>query len=179
MDAPARLSSRARTLERVNTDLERSELRLRRVLQQLPAVIWAVDRELMLQRVTGGRIETLGPAEERAAATDLASLLGERESAAEVLAAHERALNGESAAFEVQLGGRTWSMSIEPVRCQNTIEAFSAVTSDSTASSDLHSSAEHPTRRPQRGHQERRDRLSLAKTDPRATARSPAIGCQT
>ncbi len=105
--------ARSAELARVAGELATSEQRMRVLLQQLPAVVWTVDRDLRVLSLAGGR---------RAALTGwtlpprtLRALLGHRPHSATVVAAHEAAFEGEADQLEFETDEGTWTLRIEPL----------------------------------------------------------------
>ena len=109
------ISARARSEQQLRDDREQ----LRLWARQLPAVLWSTDRELRLQQVAGSAVANLTrPVAEltgRVVAESLAATAPDR-ARSTVLAAHQRALAGEAAAFELELAGRTYQAHVEPFR---------------------------------------------------------------
>jgi PAS domain S-box-containing protein len=85
---------------------------LRVLLDQLPAIVWTTDAEL---RVTA----TLGSFASMGSLTPVGTTLREQWGPHDpigAVAAHERALGGESAEHEAALGGRIFMSHLEPLR---------------------------------------------------------------
>jgi diguanylate cyclase (GGDEF)-like protein/PAS domain S-box-containing protein len=72
--------------------------------QRVPALLWTVDRDLILR------------SSRRADGTSLADIFGHDEREDGPLAAHRQALEGESVSFEVELGGGFFRGYVEPQR---------------------------------------------------------------
>lgn len=85
------------------------------VLEQLPAIVWTVDRALRLTSRSGAGLAALSQ-EIRTHDTDLFGFLGTRDPDFPPIAAHLRALDGENAAYEMAWGGRTFACHVAPLR---------------------------------------------------------------
>jgi PAS domain S-box-containing protein len=85
------------------------DVRLRLLVEQTPAILWTVDRDLCLTSSTGAEHAALGlrPGE------PLAGALGRDDAPG---AAHRRALAGEAVSFEWERGERTFNAHVEPLR---------------------------------------------------------------
>jgi two-component system cell cycle sensor histidine kinase/response regulator CckA len=89
-----------------------SETRLRMLLGQIPAIIWATDAELRITSSYGTSPMILAlPPENPEVETALR--VGPREP---IISAHRLALKGESRAVEMQLKDRTYQCRVEPLR---------------------------------------------------------------
>jgi len=98
---------------RIAEELWASESKLGMALSQLPAIIWTTDRELRVTSLVGAGLATL-PENERH--ERWLPLQGPRESAHPSIAAHGRALEGESVEYEAEVEGRTYWNRVEPLR---------------------------------------------------------------
>jgi PAS domain S-box-containing protein len=92
------------------------EPRLRLILEQVPAVIWTTDRELVLTSVLGSGLAPLDLRPEQLVGRSAADIARGSRDAPTVLETHRRALEGESATFESEWGGRMYDNWIEPLR---------------------------------------------------------------
>lgn len=96
-------------------ELHRSEARLRMVTDQLPAIVWTTDTELRITSSMGAGLSALNVRPGQMAGTSiLDQIRGDPQEAS--VAAHLRALQGESVAYEREIGVRTWSVHIKPFR---------------------------------------------------------------
>src|SRR5262245_38285775 len=85
-------------------------------LQQVPAVLWATDRELTITAHLGAGLADLNLAPNQLAGTRLTDYLRTSDPAFPALAAHLRALQGEPACYEQDWMGRTYRARVEPLR---------------------------------------------------------------
>lgn len=116
------LARRLEELEASNRALRENEARLRVVFEQLPVIVWTADASLVVTSVMGesaivdeaipplGR--TVRDAIERAKASGGAPDSG----ALRAVEAHEQALRGEHARFELMLSGSELECCVEPLR---------------------------------------------------------------
>jgi PAS domain S-box-containing protein len=86
------------------------------LLEQVPAMVWLLDRELRLQWWTGGAIRSLGVAPSDLVGTDLYDYVGAHDLAATPIAAHRTALGGGTASYEIETLGATFSAHVGPHR---------------------------------------------------------------
>jgi PAS domain S-box-containing protein len=86
------------------------------LLQQVPAMVWLLDRELRLQWWTGGAIRSLGLDPMDLLGTDLYDYLGTRDLSAPPIAAHRVALGGGTASYEMETEGVIFSAHVGPHR---------------------------------------------------------------
>jgi PAS domain S-box-containing protein len=93
-----------------------SERRLRLFVDQVPAVLWGVDRELVFTLSLGTGLEALGLRPNQVVGMTLGAFFGDDDPHHPVLAAHRRSLQGESVSFEAEFGGRDFQCYIEPWR---------------------------------------------------------------
>ncbi len=93
-----------------------SERRLRRLVGQVPAVLWTTDRELHLTGSGGISLEAVGYTPDRITGTSLYKRFGVVGPAFPPLAAHLRALGGETARYDLEVAGRSFEVRVEPLR---------------------------------------------------------------
>jgi diguanylate cyclase (GGDEF)-like protein/PAS domain S-box-containing protein len=111
-----------------------SESRLRRVFNQLPALVWTVDRELRFCSTLGAAFRDLGLTLEASKGAPVAEFFGSDDDHYAPNAAHARALAGESVYFEIELGARFFRTYVEPLRDESgEIEGVLGVALDATA----------------------------------------------
>jgi len=94
---------------RIAEELWTSESKLGMLLSQLPAIIWTTDRELRLTSLTGGGLGRLPETAWQRRWMDLV-----RDARHPALAAHRRALAGDSVDFEDEIEGRAYWNRVEP-----------------------------------------------------------------
>jgi PAS domain S-box-containing protein len=93
-----------------------SEAHLLLLTSQAPANVWATDTELRLTSVFGALITELDNANRRVPGSTLYDLFETRDEQHPAIAAHLRALRGESATYERQIGDRFLEGRVEPLR---------------------------------------------------------------
>jgi PAS domain S-box-containing protein len=91
-----------------------SERRLRLLVEQMPAVLWSVDTDLRFTLSLGAGLAALGLRPNQVVGTTLHEFL--QGGAADMIAAHRRALAGESLSFRAEWGGRSYEAHVEPYR---------------------------------------------------------------
>jgi len=129
--AEATLDSEGRPVELIGTSLDITERkdnehaieearnRLRVIIEQLPAVIWTTDRDLRIASVAGKATAELHLTEEMAVGATLQELAdrhGWPSEEGRVLAAHEIALRGETAPYQIVEGSVILRGHAEPLR---------------------------------------------------------------
>jgi diguanylate cyclase (GGDEF)-like protein/PAS domain S-box-containing protein len=97
---------------------EREE-KLRFLVQQMPATLWSVDSDLRVTSSLGGGISLLNSQPDELTGVSLADYLKNNEAASFAIAAHRRALRGESVTFEGNWDGHTFQVRIDPLRGAN------------------------------------------------------------
>lgn len=101
--------------KRAETVLRESEARLRLLVEQVPAIIWAVDRDLKITSSTGLPLSALNLKNNEAVGLSLFQFFGTTDEKIPILAAHRRALCGERNDLESEWGGRAWRSLFEPM----------------------------------------------------------------
>jgi PAS domain S-box-containing protein len=100
--------------KRSEETLRQEEARLRVLIQQLPAIVVATDRELRITSLQGGGVSGAGVKLEEAIGQTVAEALSDQRDDSAVQA-HHRALAGEAADFEILREGRTYQCHVEPL----------------------------------------------------------------
>lgn len=101
---------RAENVARADAD------RLRLVMQQLPGVLWATDRELTCTSVSGAGLAALRLIPDQVIGKSVADQLGRRESGTPLVGASRHALAGHSSSFELTVAERVFQTHMEPLR---------------------------------------------------------------
>ncbi|HEY1434576.1 MAG TPA: PAS domain-containing protein, partial [Thermoanaerobaculia bacterium] len=116
----------------------------RMVLSQMPVIFWSVDRELRFTEAMGaGRRLFEGPPG-AVVGTSLFAYFKTTDAAFEPIAAHRRALEGESTTYEMPSNGRVLQAHLEPLReSDGTIHGVLGIAFDITE----HKNAEEALRR--------------------------------
>lgn len=83
-----------------------SEVRLRQLLAQMPAILWATDTELKLTSVSGAGLAAAGSAPGQETGMPLTEYLNTNRLPDAILVAHRRALAGEPVAFQFEGKGK-------------------------------------------------------------------------
>jgi formate hydrogenlyase transcriptional activator len=96
--------------------LRDSEERLRMIMQQVPGILWAVDRDLRFTSSTGKALKQLGLPENQVRGMTLAEYAGGGDPASQFIASHQSALRGESVNYEIEWSGRTFEVLLGPFR---------------------------------------------------------------
>jgi diguanylate cyclase (GGDEF)-like protein/PAS domain S-box-containing protein len=96
--------------------LAESEARLRLVIDQIPGVLWSTDRDLKPTLALGAGLAHLKLEPSLLEQKDLCALFRTRDLNFPPIAAHRRALEGESVHFEQTWGGRVYRCNLEPLR---------------------------------------------------------------
>jgi PAS domain S-box-containing protein len=92
------------------------DVRLRVLVEQMPAVLWSTDRDLRFTSSLGGGLAALGLAPGQVVGMTLYEFFGTGDSEFLPIAAHRRALAGESVRYEIEWGGRAYQSYVEPLR---------------------------------------------------------------
>ena len=102
--------------KRADTALRESEARLRVLIEQLPAVLWTTDSELRFTSSVGAGLSRLGLKPQEVVGKSLYEFFQTEDRNFVPLAAHRRALAGESVTFHVEWGGGSYACHAEPLR---------------------------------------------------------------
>lgn len=93
-----------------------SESRLRAMANQMPAVVWTVDRDLEFVSSLGAGLEGLGLEPGEVVGMTIYEYLGTDDPEHPPVAMHHRALEGEAGTYMVELEGRSFRAHVEPLR---------------------------------------------------------------
>ena len=102
--------------KQVETALHRSEGRLRMVLDQVPAVLWTTDTDLRFTSSAGAGLAALGLEPGQVVGLSLFKYFRTEDPDFPPIAAHRRALQGESVSYELEWQGNTYETKVEPLR---------------------------------------------------------------
>jgi hypothetical protein len=96
--------------------LRESAQRNRLLLEQMPAIVWTTDTELRILSSAGAGLTRIGEQPNLYVGRTLAEALGTNDPEYLPLAAHIRALAGETVTYEMEWKGRAWQTRIDPLR---------------------------------------------------------------
>ena len=110
----------ARVLHDQSIRLEDHTRQLAALVDELPAVLWRTDEQLRLTETAGSALRNIGfrPNEHRGVL--LTQLFGD-DPDLPLIAAHRRALRGETATYEVEISGRTLQGCVQPLRADGRV----------------------------------------------------------
>jgi PAS domain S-box-containing protein len=95
--------------------LRASEHRLRLLVGQAPAVIWSTDRDLRFTSSVGAGLAGLGLRPNEVVGRSLHAYFGTDDPGFPPIAAHRRAIGGESSSFDFVWHGRAFEAHVEPL----------------------------------------------------------------
>ncbi|MBI1744714.1 HAMP domain-containing protein [Candidatus Acetothermia bacterium] len=96
--------------------LRESETRLRLVIEQVPAVLWTTDTELRFTSSAGAGLAALGLRPNQVNGMSLQAYFQTDDPEFIVIAAHHRALRGDSVTFEIEWEDNSYQAHVEPLR---------------------------------------------------------------
>jgi two-component system, cell cycle sensor histidine kinase and response regulator CckA len=105
--------------KRAETALRESEARLRVLIEQLPAVLWTTDAQLRFTSSVGAGLSRLGLKPQEVVGKSLYEYFQTDDRSFMPIAAHRRALNGESVTFHVEWADGSYACHAEPLRDGN------------------------------------------------------------
>ena len=94
--------------------MREKEQELRVLVDQLPAVLWTTDHDLRLTEGTGAGLAAMGETDIRG--VTLFAYFKTTDPEFPPIAAHRRALAGESVTYEVEWKSRAFQAHVEPLR---------------------------------------------------------------
>jgi len=104
---------------RAEEALRVSEARLRRLVDQIPALVWTTDAGLRLTSFLGAGLAVLGLRPNQFVDSSLYEVFATRDPHFRPIAAHREALAGAAVPFEMKWGGRTYQAQVEPLRASD------------------------------------------------------------
>ncbi len=109
---------RAAAASGARTDRARREeqARLRMLTEQMPAVIWSTDVDFRITSSLGAGLGGMNRRPDEAVGRTLLEYLDTQDPGFPPIAAHHRALQGESVNYDMEWGGRTFQAHVEPLR---------------------------------------------------------------
>jgi PAS domain S-box-containing protein len=104
--------------ERKDADeaLHEKEVSVKVLVEQMPAVLWSVDRDLRFTSFMGAGLMKLGQRPGQFIGLTVYDYFGSSEPDFRPIAAHRKALAGGSVTYEVEWKGRTFATHVEPLR---------------------------------------------------------------
>jgi PAS domain S-box-containing protein len=101
---------------RVRDELRAKEAHLRLIVEQMPAILWTTDAQLQITSTIGAGLAALNLKPAEVIGMSMAETLGRSDPESTPVAAHLRALHGESLSHELQWRGRAFQVRVEPLR---------------------------------------------------------------
>ena len=150
--------------------------RLRLLLDQMPGILWTVDRDLRFTSSLGAALPVIGLKPNQVVGMSLFDYFQTDDPEAMGIAVHKRALEGEESSFELTWKDRTFECHVEPFRDQDgQITGAIGVAFDLTTSKQ----AEHALRKSEGKYrnlfEESRDAIYVSSTDGKLTDFNNAI----
>jgi len=102
--------------KRAEEKLRQSEARLRVLVEQLPALLWTVDRDLRFTSALGSGLAKLGLKPNQLVGLSLADYFQPADQASAPIAAHHSAIAGERVAFSFEWKENSYACHVEPLR---------------------------------------------------------------
>jgi len=112
--------------KRAEAKIRESEARFRVLVEQLPAVLWTVDRQLQFTSSVGSGLARLGLKPNEIVGKSLLEYFETNDRTFLPVAAHLRAVSGEPVTFPVEWKGGSYACHVEPLRDANG-EIFGAI----------------------------------------------------
>ena len=101
--------------KRAETRIRENEARLRVLVEQLPAVLWTVDQNLRFTSCVGAGLARLGLKPNEIVGKSLFEYFEKTDQTFLPIAAHRRAVAGESVTFHVEWKGGSYACHVEPL----------------------------------------------------------------
>src|SRR5271170_506207 len=105
--------------KRAEEKIRESEARLRVLVEQLPAALWTVDKNLCFTSAVGAGLARLGLKPNFAGGLSLFEYFGTTDSTFLPIAAHRRAIAGEPMTFHSEWRGGSYTCHVEPLRSRD------------------------------------------------------------
>ncbi|MGB0035543.1 MAG: PAS domain S-box protein [Candidatus Acidiferrales bacterium] len=105
--------------KRAEEKVRQSEARLRVLVEQLPAVLWTVDKNLQFTSALGAGLTRLGLKPNQLVGMSLTEYFETMDSSFLPIAAHRRAVGGEPVTFHIEWKGGSYACHVEPLRDAN------------------------------------------------------------
>src|ERR1700689_4747624 len=102
--------------KRAEEKVRESEARLRVLVEQLPAVLWTVGKDLRFTSAMGAGLTRLGLKQNQVVGMSLPEYFETSDQSFKPIAAHRRAMTGEPTTFHVEWKGGSYACHVEPLR---------------------------------------------------------------
>ena len=103
-------------LEKVQLDEQQGRTRLGVMMEKMPAILWTTDTKLHYTSAVGAGLEPLGLRSNELAGKTLFEYFQTSDPEFPSIAAHKKALNGESVTYELQWKNRVLESYVQPLR---------------------------------------------------------------
>ena len=110
------INSMLEDLENAQTEQHQGRTRLGVLMERMPAILWTTDTELRYTSAVGAGLEPLGLRSNELAGKTLFEYFETRDPEFPSIAAHKKALKGESVTYELQWKGRVLESHVQPLR---------------------------------------------------------------
>jgi len=118
--------------------LRDSENKSRILLEQIPAILWTIDKDLRITSLTGSGLAPLNLAPDQVAGMSLSEFFHTKDPDFPVIREHMHALSGNAVTYEQAWAGRVWESHLEPARNpSHEITGVIGVAFDVTAHKDV------------------------------------------
>ena len=101
---------------RLKLEREQASATIEMITSQMPAVLWSTDRDLRLTSLTGAGLAYMGQRPGQSVGLTLQEYFRTNDPVFLPVAAHRKALLGESVSYEIEWSGRTFASHVEPLR---------------------------------------------------------------
>ncbi|HXN97886.1 MAG TPA: PAS domain S-box protein [Candidatus Acidoferrales bacterium] len=105
--------------KRAEEKVRESEARLRVLVEQLPAVLWTVGKDLRFTSAMGAGLTRLGLKQNEVVGMSLLEYFETSDQSFKPIAAHRRAMAGDPTTFHVEWKGGSYACHVEPLRDAN------------------------------------------------------------
>jgi PAS domain S-box-containing protein len=110
------INSMLEDLENAQTEQHQGRTRLGVLMEKMPAILWTTDTELRYTSAVGAGLEPLGLRSNELAGKTLFEYFETHDPEFPSIAAHRKALNGESVTYELQWKRRVLESHVQPLR---------------------------------------------------------------
>jgi PAS domain S-box-containing protein len=109
----------ATVTKRTHEMLNAREAHLRLVVEQMPAILWTTDRSLRITSTKGAGLAALRVRAEELIGVSMLECLDSNDVESTPIAAHLKAVEGQSLSYEMEWRGRTFQVRVDPLRDPN------------------------------------------------------------